>query len=163
MNTSVDLSTQQVQFPIRFTDHRAGTTDAANTVEWDEEDWLPDDQAPPARLPSSARRYGSSPSDQTRPQTQALVPPRRASVREDVPARQPRVTRPRGRLWLTLLVGMLAMGALVLILNAASSWVQARELDWTYGYPRLYQVDAVVRHDHDSPEHPSHFLAVKWD
>jgi len=57
---------------------------------------------------------------------------------------------------------MLVMGALLAILNAAIGWVQAKQLDWTYGYPRLYQVDTVVGHDHDSPAHPSHFLAVKW-
>ncbi len=97
------------------------------------------------------------------PITQTLDHPKRASAHEDVPAKWPRATRLRGHLWLTLLVGMLAMGALVALLNAASSWVQARDLDWTYGYPRLYQADAVVGHHHDSSEHPSHFLAVKWD
>ncbi len=161
MNTSVDPSSQHVQFPIRLTD-RSRTTDAY-TVEAYEEDLLLDDQAPPNRTPNSARRYGPSPYSETKPQTQALVPPKRATAYRDVPARRPRVARRRGRIWFTLLVGMLAMGALLAILNAAIGWVQAKQLDWTYGYPRLYQVDAVVGHDHDSPAHPSHFLAVKWD
>src|SRR5438874_1749855 len=108
MTPSLDPSTHQVQFPIRFFDHRPRTTDTDNTVAWDEEeDWLPYDQAPPTRLPSSARRYGSSPYGKTRPQTQALVPPRRTSAQERVPVRQPRVTR--RRLWFTLIVSMLAM------------------------------------------------------
>ena len=160
MKTFIDPAPQQVQNPIRFTDHRAGTSDTDDSVQWDEEDWLPDDQTSPARLSTSARRYGASPYDQSRPQTQALVPPKRASMHEDTPAKPPRVTRPRGRLWFTLIVGMLAMGALVLILNAAIGWVQAKQLDWTYGYPRTFQVDAVVGHEHDSLAHPSHFIAL---
>ena len=163
MKTFSDPATHQVQNPIRLIDHRSRTTDTS-TVTWDEEDsLLADDQSPSTRLPTSARRYGPTPYDRSRPQTQALVSPKRASAREEAPAKPPRVTRPRGRLWFTLIVGMLAMGALLAILNAALGWMQARELDWTYGYPRTFQVDAVVGHEHDSPAHPSHFLAVKWD
>ena len=161
MNTFVDPSTQDVQFPIRFTD-RSRTTDAY-TVESDEEDLLPDDLAQPTRQPTSARRYSPSPYQQTRQQTQALVPPKRATAHERVPAKPPKVRRPRGRIWITLLVGMLAMGALVVAVNAAIGWVQAKQLDWTYGYPRTFQVDAVVGHGHDSRAHPSHFLALMWD
>src|SRR6266566_1624302 len=162
MTTLSDPATQHPQFAIRLIDHRSRTSDASSAATWDEEDdLLPDDQGPPARLPTSARRYGASPYDQkTRPQTQALARPRRASMREEAPARQPTVTRPRGRLWFTLIVGMLAMGALLAIVNAAIGWVQAKQLDWTYGYPRTFQTDAVVGHEHDSATHPSHFIAL---
>ncbi len=160
MNTSVDPSTQHVQFPITFT-NRSRATDAY-TVQSYEDDPL-DDSAPPTCTPTSARRYAAPPYQQSRPQTQALAPAKRATAHERVPARRPRVARRRGRIRFTLLVGMLVMGALLAILNAAIGWVQAKQLDWTYGYPRLYQVDTVVGHDHDSPAHPSHFLAVKWD
>jgi hypothetical protein len=53
----------------------------------------------------------------------------------------------------TMILGWMALGAL------GNLW-QATQDDWRYGYPRTFQIDAVVGHDHDSPAHPSHFLAI---
>jgi hypothetical protein len=44
-------------------------------------------------------------------------------------------------------------------LTAFGSWWQNHQNDVTYGTPRTFQIDAVVGH-HDSPEHPSHFIAL---
>ncbi len=54
---------------------------------------------------------------------------------------------------LTMILGWLALGAL-------GNWWQTTLDDWHYGYPRTFQIDAVVGHNHDSPTHPSHFLAI---
>ena len=61
---------------------------------------------------------------------------------------------------LYLVTGILALTALVVGLNILRSWWQHMQEDWTYGYPRTYQVDAVVGHNHDSRAHPSHFVAL---
>jgi hypothetical protein len=54
-------------------------------------------------------------------------------------------------------IGML----LTLLLWLGGQWamtgIQAHTLDAHYGYPRIWQTDAVVGHD-DSARHPSHFL-----
>src|SRR5260370_1743794 len=55
---------------------------------------------------------------------------------------------------------MLAMAALAVGLNSLGSWWQHVQDRWTYGYPRLFQTDAVVGHNHDSTAHPSHFAPV---
>lgn len=49
---------------------------------------------------------------------------------------------------IAVLVGQLLIG-----------WVGNLWNDLHYGYPRTFQVDAVVGH-HDSTAHPSHFLAL---
>lgn len=60
---------------------------------------------------------------------------------------------------LAVLVGMLAMAALVLALSAFGSWWQVHQDDVTYGRPRTFQVDAVVGHS-DSAANPSHFIFI---
>ncbi len=57
---------------------------------------------------------------------------------------------------LTMILGWLALGAL-------GNWWQATQDDWHYGYPRTFQIDSVVGHNHDAPAHPSHFLAINLD
>jgi hypothetical protein len=62
--------------------------------------------------------------------------------------------------WLLPLgVGMLAMLALWLIGSTCLAWGIQRYNDVIYGNPRTFHTDAVVGHG-DSPEHPSHFIAV---
>lgn len=62
--------------------------------------------------------------------------------------------------WL-LFVG-LAMLIMILgwvALSALGSWWQITQDDWHYGRPRTFQTDKVVGH-HDSPQNPSHFIAM---
>jgi hypothetical protein len=55
-------------------------------------------------------------------------------------------------------IGMVAMLALWVTLQACGAWWQRHQDDTTYGYPRTYQVDAVVSHNGDSARNPSHFV-----
>jgi hypothetical protein len=43
--------------------------------------------------------------------------------------------------------------------SALANWWQVTQDDWHYGRPRTFQVDMVVGHN-DSPDNPSHFIAV---
>jgi len=118
-----------------------------------------------ARIPRSAMHYQHTRPAQYRGQVVLPTPPqqlRRQRLTGNAPApRQKRSPGRRSRLWsLYLVTGMLAMTALVVGLNSLGSWWQHVQDDWTYGYPRTYQTDAVVGHNHDSRAHPSHFLAV---
>jgi hypothetical protein len=68
--------------------------------------------------------------------------------------------RARGKVsWVLIFgIGMLAMLALWVALQAFGAWWQRHQDDATYGYPRTYQVDAVAGHNGDSTKNPSHFL-----
>lgn len=44
-------------------------------------------------------------------------------------------------------------------LGAFGNWWETTTNDWRYGRPRTFQTDAVVGH-HDSPQNPSHFIAI---
>src|SRR5258708_9531157 len=62
--------------------------------------------------------------------------------------------------WLVYVgIGMIAMLALWVGLQMLGTWWSEHQLDATYGFPRTYQVDAVVGHD-DSTDHPSHFIFI---
>src|SRR5258708_6197124 len=118
-----------------------------------------------ARPPRSAMRYQHTLPHQYRGQTVLPTPPqqlRRQRLTGEAPApRKPRPPRRGSRLWSVYLVtGMATMTALVIGLYSLGSWWQHVQDDWTYGYPRTYQTDAVVGHNHDSRAHPSHFVAV---
>ena len=64
----------------------------------------------------------------------------------------------RSKHWLVYVgIGMIAMLALWVGLQMLGSWWSAHQLDAAYGFPRTYQVDAVVGHD-DSANHPTHFI-----
>jgi len=66
----------------------------------------------------------------------------------------------RGLHWLLYIgVGMLVMLVLWVIGSAALAWGITRYDDITYGYPRTFQIDAVVGHGDDA-QHPSHFIAI---
>jgi hypothetical protein len=112
------------------------------------------------------------------------VPPRRTATQNSIPALQtapssrlridddqPRTTLPgRSRKarpgifqrfhWLVF-VGLALLIMIVgwIGLSALGTWWQTTRNDWLYGRPRTFQIDAVVGH-HDSPQNPSHFIAM---
>jgi hypothetical protein len=116
------------------------------------------------RPPRSGIRYQHTLPGQYRGQTVLPTPPqqlRRQRLTGNAPGPQQRPSTRRTRHWSVYLVtGMATMTALVIGLYSLGSWWQHVQDDWTYGYPRTYQTDAVVGHNHDSSSHPSHFLAV---
>ncbi len=63
--------------------------------------------------------------------------------------------------WL-LYVGVGMIAALALWVTAATllAWGTEKYNDLMFGNPRLYQTDYIVNHNHDSPAHPSHFIAL---
>jgi hypothetical protein len=141
----------------------------------------------PPRMPSSVRRY--APMQPTYPQTvwrvqyyNSAVPPRasRTQTQDEwppAPAPQPlpgpqpeperRTTAPQPRRrsgprfhWLVYVGGaMLLMMIGWMLLSEFANWWQTTQDTLHYGYPRTFQMDAVVGHA-DSPDHPSHFLAL---
>jgi hypothetical protein len=56
---------------------------------------------------------------------------------------------------MALLIAVIGWGVLTVFAN----WWTNTTQQWTYGYPRTYQTDAVVGHN-DSQARPSHFIAV---
>jgi hypothetical protein len=56
-----------------------------------------------------------------------------------------------------VMVGMVIMIVLVMSASLVLSWWQVFQDNLHYGYPRTYQMDAVVGHN-DSPAHPTHFI-----
>ncbi|HTK10723.1 MAG TPA: hypothetical protein VL485_26350 [Ktedonobacteraceae bacterium] len=73
--------------------------------------------------------------------------------------------RPRKRVhwFLPIGVGMMAMLALWLLGSNIVAWGTQVYNNVHYGYPRTFQIDAVVGHNHDSPAHPSHFIAINMN
>src|SRR5712691_9347809 len=66
---------------------------------------------------------------------------------------------PRKVHWMLILgIGMIIMLALYVGFNMLGNWWTNRQLDAAYGFPRMYQVDAVVGHNNDSSANPSHFI-----
>jgi hypothetical protein len=55
-------------------------------------------------------------------------------------------------------IGMLAMLALWVVGQWLANWWQHHQDYSTYGYPRTWQTDAVVGHNGDAKENPSHFI-----
>jgi hypothetical protein len=107
--------------------------------------------APGLRRQANARRHGED------EETVDDTPP--AAI--DALARQPRRRlRFHGLFWLglallTMLVGWVA-------LTSVSTWWTNQTNQWTYGYPRTYQVDANV--GHGTTANPmSHFIAENFD
>src|SRR6266446_10323345 len=139
--------------PIRFTQQQARVTQAY-PPDFEDED------LPSSRPPRSAMRYQDTLPHQYRGQTVLPAPPehlRRQRLTGNAPGQQPRPPRRRSKHWSVYLVtGMVTMTVLVIGLYNVGSWWQGVQDRWTYGYPRTYQTDAVVGHNHDSPSHPSH-------
>ena len=125
--------------------------------------------------PSSSRR-GARGGNLDTTRQQIPVPPRRTgqaysaypgpiqgragrSTTQEVPA--PVKKRDiRNMHWLLYVgVGMIAALALWVTFSSLLAWGTVRYNDLIYGYPRIYQTDAIVGHN-DSPQHPSHFIAL---
>lgn len=98
------------------------------------------------RLPTSARRYVDTRGNQVIQQGN-----RRIVIHNEPP---PRKKFP----WLSLIgVGMILALLLVWGFTALFSWWTEHQLDAQYGFPRTYQVDAVI-YQGDSADHPSHYI-----
>ena len=77
--------------------------------------------------------------------------------------RQPEAQARKNIHWFVPLgVGMLAMLAVWITGSWALAWGLQRYDDIRYGNPRTYQIDAVVGHNNDSKEKPSHFIATNY-
>lgn len=93
--------------------------------------------------------------------------PRRSAAQQAASSQQVRqqrtepLPREHGRPhWLFVLgAGMLLMLALVLVGGWVMQTWSTFQDDLAYGRPRTFQCDAVIGH-HDSPENPSHFIAI---
>lgn len=151
--------------------YRRSRTEISETADEYEELW------PPPRLPSSSRRYDLPTSSQGRTsyrwhpdQVQRTPIPARRSAPQPAGGRQtgeaagpPRRTKSRGLfrahplLWLG--AGMLLMLLMWVGLQDLGAWWSAHRDDATYGRPRTTQYNVVVGH-HDSPAHPTHFIAL---
>lgn len=104
-----------------------------------------------------------TPNDSSQPSPKAVVrhershpaPKARATSRSQ--ARQ--ATGLRAHPLLLLALGMIAVLVVWTLLHAGLNW-WTNAMDYVhYGYPRTYQVDAVVGHN-DSTNNPSHFVAT---
>jgi hypothetical protein len=100
---------------------------------------------------SDLRRYPQ----RSQPSPQQEEPEPQGQDDEEQQMRSPR--RSHWLLWLGM--GMVVMVSLWMGGKALLSWWQMHLDDSTYGRPRTYQCDAVVGH-HDSPQNPSHFIAL---
>jgi len=101
------------------------------------------------RMPTSARRYITTEGQQVlRDGNRQIV------IHHEPP---PRSRRRRFHWSLFIGTGMTLMVLFFVGLSTLSSWWTNHQLDATYGYPRTYQMDAVVGHN-DSLAHPSHFI-----
>jgi hypothetical protein len=105
-----------------------------------------EDDYPEPRMPTSAVRWRDTRGNQV------IQRGRQRIVIHDEPP-------PRKSHWmLTLGIGMILMLSLYVGFTWVSNWWTNRQLDATYGFPRTYQVDAVVGHNNDSSANPSHFI-----
>jgi hypothetical protein len=136
----------------------------------------------PTRLPSSARRYqgladvqvpSGRRGDVNSSSARHTIPPRRTATQKRVSINEgntqttdtQRFQRGRAKSqrrfhWLAFVgIALLVMIFGWIALNALGTWWQTTLNDWQYGRPRTFQIDAVVGH-HDSPQNPSHFIAM---
>jgi hypothetical protein len=105
-----------------------------------------DDSYYSQRMPSSAIRYTDTQGNRV------IQRGRQRIIIHDEPP-------PRKVHWMLILgVGMIFMLALFAGASWVSNWWTNHQQDTTYGFPRTYQVDAVVGHNNDSPVNPSHFI-----
>ena len=133
----------------------------------------PDEPVYP-RMPSSARRYYSTPSnvaarhENTRyeyhPDQMQRIPARRSAQQANgvqcATAVVPVVTQRRGFHWSVFMgLGMILMILGWIGYGYVSSWWQLHQDDATYGRPRTAQYDVVVGHG-DSESSPTHIIAI---
>jgi hypothetical protein len=119
-----------------------------------------------------------TPTPKRRSQSAQTVDPRLAATQQ-APARPARNVRnttsdygapagskpaPKGKRnvhWLLYVgIGMLAALPLWILSTTLLAWGTNEYNNIIYGYPRTYQVDAVVGHNNDSTKNPSHFIAL---
>jgi|SRR5579863_6453250 len=98
------------------------------------------------RLPTSAIRYRDTRGNQVIQRGN-----KRIVIHEEPPPRKPHH-------WLLYIgVGMIFMLALYVGFQMLGNWWTEHQLDATYGFPRTYQVDAIV-YPGDTSDHPSHYI-----
>ena len=96
------------------------------------------------RMPTSARRYYDTHGNQVIQQGN-----RRIVIHEEPP--------PKKRHWLLIGIGMILMFLLWAGIQWFGNWWTLHQMDATYGFPRTYQVDAIV-YQGDTSDHPSHYI-----
>jgi hypothetical protein len=65
---------------------------------------------------------------------------------------------PRRTHWLVpTSIGVIVTLGLLFVINVVAAWWNGYQTDQKYGYPRIWQTDAVVGH-FDSEQNPSHFI-----
>ena len=133
--------------------HRAGfhgglhpEDQPSSSTELEEEE---DDSYYQTRMPTSARRY------QTTEGTQVIQRGNKRLVIHQGPP-PPRAKRRRHWSWL-FVGGMVVMLLLFIGFQFLGNWWSQHQLDSTYGFPRTYQVDAIV-YPGDTFAHPSHYI-----
>lgn len=124
---------------------RPKTADDDLVSEWQLGDAIP--------VPSNPQR--------TPPKTSVQRVRNQPTPKSPAPPATRRTTRSRAYPLLLLLLGMLAMLVLWMLFSAGLKWWDNTMNYIHYGYPRTYQVDAVVGHS-DSVTDPSHFLAMNF-
>ena len=114
---------------------------------------------------TSARRYDLIPEQVIRQGNRQYtihhgappVPRRRQYFEED--EEQPKSRRHVHPLvWFGLCLFVMVIGWIAI--SALGNVWQSKQDDWTYGQTRTYQADAVVGHNNDSSNSPSHFIAI---
>lgn len=98
------------------------------------------------RLPTSARRYVDTRGNQVIQRGK-----QRIIIHDEPPSRR------RTHWSLILGIGMILMLMLYVCFQLLSNWWTEHQLDATYGFPRTYQIDAVV-YPGDTSDHPSHYI-----
>jgi hypothetical protein len=119
-------------------------------------------QPPQQSIPQP--RPPSRPQPQLQPQVRRAAPPPQYDDEEEdePPTRQLPRSRRRVHPMFILGLGMALMLSLWILGNMALHWWQVTQDDWHYGRPRTFQMDAVVGHNHDSLQSPSHFVAMNY-
>ena len=114
-------------------------------VQTDDIEEVPDSYSD-TRLPTPARRYVD-----TRGNEVIQRGNKRFVIHDEPPPKK------RTHWLLYIGVGMLAMLALYVSFQMLGNWWTEHQLDATYGFPRTYQVDAIV-YSGDTSDHPSHYI-----
>ena len=111
-----------------------------------DDDFEEDDSYYPQRMPSSAIRYQDTQGNQVIQRGR-----QRIVIHNELPPK-------RRTHWLLILgTGMLLMFLLYLGVNWVGNWWAMHQMDASYGFPRTYQMDAIV-YPGDSSSNPSHYI-----